>query len=100
MRWGQKPDGVCLVVGSCGRGFPEEKNKGGDVIFTNTAATTQGASPMQYFWEVSSLQTIRCFSFGLVCRHEPHFDYTLILGTNRIRILYSIRFWASFATLG
>jgi lycopene cyclase CruP len=22
MRWGQKPDGICLVVGTCARGFP------------------------------------------------------------------------------
>jgi len=26
-RHGQKPDGVCLVVGSCARGFAEEANQ-------------------------------------------------------------------------
>jgi hypothetical protein len=35
-RWGQKPDGVCLVVGACCRGFPPDRNTTGDVIFTNT----------------------------------------------------------------
>ncbi|CAK0769871.1 hypothetical protein CVIRNUC_003711 [Coccomyxa viridis] len=50
-RWGQRPDGVCLVVGSCCRGFSE--NSTGDVIYTNMP--TQGANApipnVQYFWE-------------------------------------------------
>jgi len=33
-RHGQKPDGVCLVVGSCARGFDPDKNTIGDVIYT------------------------------------------------------------------
>lgn len=28
-RWGQRPDGVCLVVGTCSRGFPPEQNTTG-----------------------------------------------------------------------
>ena len=28
-RWGQKPDGVCMVVGSCCRGFHENNTTGG-----------------------------------------------------------------------
>ncbi|GAQ77784.1 Hypothetical protein KFL_000030600 [Klebsormidium nitens] len=51
LRWGRKPDGVCLVVGACARGFPEETNTGGDVILTNAPATRKGRSPLQYFWE-------------------------------------------------
>ncbi|KAL4448357.1 hypothetical protein ABPG75_005576 [Micractinium tetrahymenae] len=35
VRWGRKPDGVCLVVGTCCRGFDPEKNTTGDVIYTN-----------------------------------------------------------------
>eukprot|EP00884_Botryococcus_braunii_P001077 jgi/Botrbrau1/10970/Bobra.0383s0024.1 len=50
-RWGHKPDGVCLVVGSCGRGFPS--NDTGDVIYTNTATQSPGAAvpDVQYFLE-------------------------------------------------
>jgi hypothetical protein len=33
-RWGRRPDGVCLVVGSCARGFDAAANVGGDVIAT------------------------------------------------------------------
>lgn len=40
VRWGQKPDGVCLVVGSCCRGFDPARNTTGDVI-----ATTQHSQP-------------------------------------------------------
>lgn len=34
MRWGRKPDGVCLVVGTLGSGFT--RNDTGDVIYTTT----------------------------------------------------------------
>lgn len=36
MRWGTKPDGVCLVVGTCGSGFAPGNNTTADVILTNT----------------------------------------------------------------
>lgn len=36
VRWGRKPDGICLVVGSCSRGFDPAANTTGDVIFTNS----------------------------------------------------------------
>lgn len=49
VRWGQKPDGVCLVVGGCARGFSE--NTTSDIIYTNTPLRKIGASPSQYFWE-------------------------------------------------
>eukprot|EP00271_Cylindrocystis_brebissonii_P005231 TRINITY_DN17188_c0_g1_i1.p1 TRINITY_DN17188_c0_g1~~TRINITY_DN17188_c0_g1_i1.p1 ORF type:complete len:622 (+),score=96.60 TRINITY_DN17188_c0_g1_i1:241-1866(+) len=49
IRWGQKPDGMCLVVGGCARGFPP--NSTSDVIYTNGPMRRIGASPSQYFWE-------------------------------------------------
>ena len=69
VRWGQKPDGVCLVVGSCARGFDAAANTTGDVIFTTShsqppapagsaastagagAAAEQGVFNTQFFWE-------------------------------------------------
>jgi lycopene cyclase CruP len=44
-RQGQKPEGVCLVVGSCAQGFP--KNETGDLILSFTPIQNQ----CQYFWE-------------------------------------------------
>lgn len=44
-RQGQKPDAVCLVVGSCAQGFP--KNDTGDLLFSFTPLEHQ----CQYFWE-------------------------------------------------
>ncbi|KAG2500246.1 hypothetical protein HYH03_001824 [Edaphochlamys debaryana] len=51
IRWGQKPDGVCLVVGGMGSGFPH--NTTADVILTNTPLQPQEAAfnRAQYFWE-------------------------------------------------
>jgi hypothetical protein len=50
IRWGQRPDGVCLVVGTCARGF--ENNNTSDLIYTRTPVTQVGGSKTQYFWEV------------------------------------------------
>jgi hypothetical protein len=79
-RWGHKPDGVCLVVGGCARGFDPVTNTTADIIYTNTdmappgaaaaAAAARGRAPsavtpsssssskasarakqLQYFWE-------------------------------------------------
>ena len=44
-RQGQKPDGVCLVVGSCAKGFP--RNDAGDLLVSFTPLQNQ----CQYFWE-------------------------------------------------
>ncbi|XP_059661869.1 uncharacterized protein LOC132307968 [Cornus florida] len=49
IRGGRKPDGVCLVVGSCCRGFKE--NSTSDVIFSSSTVKTVGESKVQYFWE-------------------------------------------------
>ncbi len=48
-RWGTKPDGVCLVVGTMASGFPPERNTTGDVIAT--ASDLDLARSLQYFWE-------------------------------------------------
>ena len=44
-RSSQKPDGVCLVVGSCAQGLPEQTT--GDLIYTFTPIRNH----CQYFWE-------------------------------------------------
>ncbi len=44
-RNGEKPEGVCLVVGSCAQGFPN--NETGDLIVSFTPIQNQ----CQYFWE-------------------------------------------------
>jgi lycopene cyclase CruP len=44
-RQGQKPDAVCLVVGTCADGYPE--NTAGDLIYSFTPIQNQ----CQYFWE-------------------------------------------------
>ncbi|XP_058081338.1 uncharacterized protein LOC131229406 isoform X2 [Magnolia sinica] len=49
IRSGRKPDGVCLVVGSCSRGFKE--NVRSDVIFSNSSVKKVGGSEVQCFWE-------------------------------------------------
>ncbi|BAQ62503.1 lycopene cyclase [Geminocystis sp. NIES-3708] len=45
LRKGEKPEGVCLVVGSCGKGFTN--NETGDLIVSFTPIQNQ----CQYFWE-------------------------------------------------
>ncbi|KAI3803567.1 hypothetical protein L1987_31723 [Smallanthus sonchifolius] len=49
IRGNRKPDGVCLVVGSCCRGFKE--NSRSDVIFSSAEVKQVGNSEAQYFWE-------------------------------------------------
>ncbi|MBD1843537.1 FAD-binding oxidoreductase [Cyanobacteria bacterium FACHB-63] len=44
-RQGKKPDGICLVVGTCAKGF--EQNQIGDLITSFTPIQKQ----CQYFWE-------------------------------------------------
>ena len=48
-RHGQRPDGVCLVVGSCARGFDPDENRGADLIYTCTDIREDYQG--QYFWE-------------------------------------------------
>ncbi|XP_015578571.1 uncharacterized protein LOC8282538 isoform X4 [Ricinus communis] len=49
IRGGRKPDGVCLVVGSCARGF--EDNSTSDVIYSSSSMKNIGESEVQLFWE-------------------------------------------------
>ena len=44
-RKGNKPDGICVVVGSCAEGY--QQNETGDLIYSFTPITNQ----CQYFWE-------------------------------------------------
>eukprot|EP01038_Epipyxis_sp_PR26KG_P010912 gene10912-14650_t len=48
-----EPDGICIVVGSCARGFEANNNTYSDVIYTDTpiSTTRNKKSQMQYFWE-------------------------------------------------
>ncbi|XP_074591700.1 uncharacterized protein LOC141847543 isoform X1 [Curcuma longa] len=45
----RKPDGVCLVVGSCSRGFDE--NTSSDIIFSRSSSKKIQDTQLQYFWE-------------------------------------------------
>ncbi|XP_038887933.1 uncharacterized protein LOC120077904 isoform X2 [Benincasa hispida] len=49
IRRGRKPDGVCLVVGSCARGFKD--NSTSDVIYSSSSVKKVGSSEVQLFWE-------------------------------------------------
>ncbi len=49
-RLGQRPDGVCLVVGTCAQGFPD--NQTGDLLVSFTPLQRQ----CQYFWEAFPAQ--------------------------------------------
>ncbi|GAB2285250.1 hypothetical protein Dimus_019704 [Dionaea muscipula] len=49
VRRGRKPDGVCLVVGSCARGF--KNNDSSDIIYSSSSVTKIGAYEVQLFWE-------------------------------------------------
>eukprot|EP01041_Mallomonas_annulata_P001053 gene1053-2061_t len=50
-----EPSGICVVVGSCARGFSPANNTYSDVIYTDTPVTVKGTeerpSALQYFWE-------------------------------------------------
>lgn len=47
-----EPDGVCIVVGTCARGFDAANNTYSDLIYTDTPVTRmKSGSSLQYFWE-------------------------------------------------
>jgi flavin-dependent dehydrogenase len=51
-RFGEKPDGICAVVGSCASGYDAATNTVGDIIYTNTPIQDKGENgKLQYFWE-------------------------------------------------
>ncbi|KAK9151590.1 hypothetical protein Syun_009899 [Stephania yunnanensis] len=49
IRLGRKPDGVCLVVGACARGFTE--NVTSDIIYSSSSVKKVGDTKAHYFWE-------------------------------------------------
>ncbi|CAL1407155.1 unnamed protein product [Linum trigynum] len=49
IRSGRKPDGVCLVVGTCAHGFRE--NSSSDVIYSSSSVEKIGDSEVHLFWE-------------------------------------------------
>lgn len=55
MRGPLEPDGVCVVVGSCARGFPEFNNTYSDLIYADTPLQDMPEVydnlQVQYFWE-------------------------------------------------
>ncbi|AFZ48421.1 FAD dependent oxidoreductase [Cyanobacterium stanieri PCC 7202] len=70
-RKGQKPEGVCLVVGSCGQGF--SNNDTGDLIATITPIQNQ----CQYFWEAFPAKDGRTtYLFTYVDAHPDRISLT------------------------
>jgi lycopene cyclase CruP len=64
-RQGAKPDGVCLVVGSCAKGYQE--NNTGDLIVSFTPIQNQ----CQYFWEAFPARDGRTtYMFTYLDTHE------------------------------
>ncbi|OLP20186.1 FAD-dependent oxidoreductase [Leptolyngbya sp. 'hensonii'] len=60
-RQGERPDGVCLVVGSCAQGYPV--NQSGDLMVSFTSIQQQ----YQYFWEAFPARdgrTTYLFTYG------------------------------------
>jgi lycopene cyclase CruP len=72
VRKGAKPDAVCVVVGSCGSGFPE--NNTGDLIYSFTPIINH----CQYFWEAFPAQdgrTTYMFSYLDADSARPSLEY-------------------------
>ncbi|MDJ0510935.1 MAG: FAD-binding oxidoreductase [Crocosphaera sp.] len=68
-RQGKKPDGVCLVVGSCGKGYTN--NETGDLIASFTPIMNQ----CQYFWEAFPARDGRTtYLFTYVDAHAERFS--------------------------
>ncbi|WP_099239932.1 NAD(P)/FAD-dependent oxidoreductase [Synechococcus sp. BDU 130192] len=74
VRQGQKPDGVCLVVGSCAQGFAA--NSKGDLIYSFTPIRNQ----CQYFWEAFPAHDGRTtYLFTYLDAHPQRFDLAFLL---------------------
>jgi lycopene cyclase CruP len=68
-RKGEKPTGVCLVVGSCAKGYPH--NETGDLITSFTPILNQ----CQYFWEAFPARDGRTtYLFTYVDAHRDRFS--------------------------
>lgn len=74
VRKGVKPDGVCLVVGSCGQGFTH--NETGDLIASITPIQNQ----CQYFWEAFPAKDGRTtYLFTYVDAHPDRISLTELM---------------------
>ncbi len=63
----QKPDGICLVVGSCAQGFPQ--NDTGDLLVSSTPLQNH----CQYFWEAFPARDGRTtYLFTYMDAHPEH----------------------------
>lgn len=74
VRQGEKPDGVCLVVGSCAQGYGE--NTTGDLIYTFTPITHH----CQYFWEAFPARdgrTTYLFTYGDAEGDRPSLEFLM-----------------------
>ena len=72
IRKGAKPDSVCVVVGSCGEGYPD--NQTGDLIYSFTPIINQ----CQYFWEAFPAKdgrTTYMFSYLDANPQRPDLEY-------------------------
>lgn len=66
-RQGKKPDGICLVVGSCAQGFPQ--NNTGDLLVSFTPIQNH----CQYFWEAFPARDGRTtYLFTYMDAHPEH----------------------------
>lgn len=69
IRGDQKPDGVCLVVGSCAKNYPQ--NETGDLIVSITPILNQ----CQYFWEAFPARDGRTtYLFTYLDTHRDRFS--------------------------
>lgn len=83
-RHGERPDGICCVVGTLASGFPPAANKSSDLIYSNTdiQPVNGGGEDAQYFWEAfpagagPSHRTTYLFSYldagALLSAAAPH----------------------------
>lgn len=73
-RQGRKPDGICLVVGSCAKGFRD--NDSGDLIYSFTPIRHQ----CQYFWEAFPAKDGRTtYLFTYLDAHPERFSLEFLL---------------------
>jgi len=80
-RNGEKPEGVCLVVGSCAQGYP--RNETGDLIATFTPIQNQ----CQYFWEAFPARDGRTtYLFTYLDAHPDRFSLEFFM-TEYLRLL-------------
>ncbi len=74
VRQGKKPDGICLVVGSCAQGF--KNNETGDLI----ASFTPILNHCQYFWEAFPAKEGRTtYLFTYVDAHPERFSLEFLM---------------------